>query len=150
MHRLTLIAFAAGCSGAGQLEISPNPVTWGVIDFHQIEPVECDFDEGGCEPTLVRLENVGAAELSLEIPGGHDGETVCIRGWEPGEAITLDPLAPGAYFNLELVVCGYPAGALDTEVTGSYAVRTNDGAGSVPLQYAYTPTRDQGGGDSGF
>lgn len=146
---LMVVLMGVGCS-AGQLEISPNPVTWEVIDFYDAEPVECDFGQGGCEPQLVRLSNAGSAELELELPNGHDGETVCIKGWEPGDPIVLDPLAPGAFFELELVVCGYPAGSLDRLVTGSYTVRTNGGSGAVALEYSYTPTRNIPSDDSGL
>ncbi|MCB9761074.1 MAG: hypothetical protein H6739_14640 [Alphaproteobacteria bacterium] len=144
MRPVILAILLPGCA-AGSLEASPDPLTWGEVDFHDAEPLECDGDEGGCDPQTLNLTNVGAVALTVELPDGYEGDTLCLIGFEPDTPIVLDPLTQEQTYQLRVSVCGYPAGALDTEVTGSFRFVTDGRPEVVEVGWAYTPVRHQDG-----
>ena len=134
-----------GCS-AGSLEITPNPLSCGEVDFHA-EPFDCDPDDGGCGPEDVVLRNAGDADLTITSPG-YDGDYLCIDGHPADTELDLGVLPPGATLLLTTSVCGYNPGDLTSEVSGSIRFST-DGETDPELVWSFTPVRDQGGSDSG-
>lgn len=150
MTRFTLLSLCAGCAG-GSLEVSPNPLRWDdPIDFHNAEPEECDGEQGGCAAQGLALTNVGAKDLLVRIPAGFDGETLCFVGFAAETPIEIPTLPPESTYTLQVSVCGYPAGSLDSEVTGVISFFTDGKPEAVELSYAYTPTRDIPVDDTGF
>jgi hypothetical protein len=135
---MTTFLALLGCS-TGVLEISPNPVVWGEIDFLGGPPEECDDDEGGCAPTTVTLRNSGDADLEVRA-NGYDDAYLCVEGFPDGAALELGSLPPGATYPIVLSVCGYEPGDLTSEVSGSI-VFEHDGDGSASLDWSFTPVR---------
>lgn len=137
---------ALGCA-SGALEITPNPLSFGEIDFQAGPPPECDPDDGGCAPEDVILRNAGDADLTIT-SSGYDGDYLCISGHPADTELDLGVLPPGATLLLKTSVCGYNPGDRDSEVTGTIRFST-DGDSDPELTWTFTPIRDIGGGDSG-
>ena len=137
MTALVLLACASG-----SLEITPNPVVWGEVDFHAGE--DCEPEDGGCDPLDVVLRNAGDGDLELASTAGFDGDHVCVDGHAADTALDLGTLPPAASVILTMSVCGYEPGERDSEVTGSI---TFDGGES--LDWSFTPIRDIAGEDTG-
>lgn len=141
-----MLLLALGCS-QGALEITPNPLSFGVIDFHNGPPAECDEDDGGCAPEDVILRNAGDAEMTIT-SSGYDGDYLCVNGHPPDTELDLGVLPPGATLLLSASVCGYNPGDRDSEVSGEIRFST-DGADDPVLTWSFTPIRDIAGGDTG-
>jgi len=131
-----------GCA-QGSLEITPNPVAFGEVDFHAGE--ECEPEEGGCAPLDVTLRNAGDADLELVSSAGYDGDYLCLSGHAADTELDLGTLPPGAAVILTMSICGYEPGELTSEVDGTIAFDVEGG----DLDWSFTPIRDQGGGDTG-
>ncbi|HJN76878.1 MAG TPA: hypothetical protein QGF58_23320 [Myxococcota bacterium] len=129
----------------GSLEITPNPLSWGEVDFHAGE--NCEDDEGGCSPLDVVLRNAGDADLELTSAQGYDSTYLCIDGYAADAPMELGDLPPGASSILTISVCGYQPGELTSEVSGSIVFELETGDES--LDWSFTPIRNIDGDDTG-
>lgn len=142
-----MILLLLACS-SGSLSISPNPIEWGEIDFHNADPMDCDPEDGGCDPTVVTLLNDGDRDVGISIPGGVDSDHLCVDGFEPDTDMDLGTLGAGSSYNLVIAVCGYEPGERDSEVTGAISIALDSGD-TESLEWSFTPIRNIGGSDSG-
>lgn len=140
---MTLFVLLA-CS-EGSLEVTPNPVAFGEVDFHAGS--NCEPEDGGCAPLEVRLRNSGDADLELVSTDGYDGDYLCIEGHASDTTLDLGSLPPGASAILAMSICGYQPGELTSEVSGS--VEFGVPGGTESIDWSFTPIRDQDGEDTG-
>lgn len=148
MSQWIVTLIAAGCSGDA-LQAEPTEISWGEVDFHEADPTECDGDEGGCSPQEVRLVNTTSKDLTVTVPRGFDGETICFVGHPQGPSVELGIVPADAFLVMTVSVCGYPAGQVDQLVSGDIRVVT-DGGDEVLVPWSYTPIRDIGLVDTGI
>jgi hypothetical protein len=147
---LTLVlGTVAACSSSGTLELNPGTIDWGEVDFHNNECMDCDCADG-CGLTPLFLNNVGEGPLEIQMPNGFDDTHLCIDGYESEKGLNLGTLAPGEFFLLNVSVCGYAAGELNTEaetdprpVTGTLRFTTDGNPADVSGSFSFIPVRNQ-------
>lgn len=150
MTRPLLFALCCGCA-SGSLEVSPNPLVWDEpVDFHDATPRECDGAEGGCAAQALNLTNTGSAELRVRIPAGFDESTICFVGFAADTLVEIPAIPPEATYSLQVSVCGYPTGSLESEVTGVISLTTDGKPEQLDVSFAYTPVRNIPVDDTGF
>jgi hypothetical protein len=147
---LTLVlGTMAACSSSGTLELDPGTLAWGEVDFHNDECMDCDCADG-CGLTPLFLNNVGDGPLDIQMPNGFDDTHLCIDGYESEKGLNLGTLEPGEFFLLNVSVCGYVAGELNTEsetdprpVTGKLRFTTDGNPADVSASFSFVPVRIQ-------
>jgi hypothetical protein len=151
MKPLFLVFFALpmACSSDGVLELDPVSLDWGEVDFHTEECMDCACPDG-CGLTPLFLNNTGEAPLQIHMPNGFDDAHLCIDGYDSESNLDLGILQPGEFFLLNISVCGYEAGELNTEgeeparpVTGSLRFSTDGEPAKASAEFSFVPVRKQ-------
>ncbi len=146
---LTLLGAVVACSSSGTLELDPGTLEWGEVNFHNNECMDCACTDG-CGLTPLFLNNVGEAPLEILMPNGFDDDHLCIDGYESEKGLNLGTLEPGEFFLLNVSVCGYEAGELNTEsetdprpVTGNLRFTTDGNPSDISAPFSFIPVRNQ-------
>lgn len=148
---LTALVFslAWACSSSGTLELDPGTLDWGVVDFHNDACMDCTCTDG-CGLTPLFLNNTGDGPLEIKMPNGFDDAHLCIDGYESEKNLTLGTLEPGEFFLLNVSVCGYEAGELNTEaeevprpVSGALRFSTDGNPAKIDAPFSFVPVRIQ-------
>ena len=137
------------CNAPGQLEIDQERLDWGEVDFHTEECMDCSCADG-CGLTPLLLSNTGEGPLEIEMPNGFDDNHICIDGYDSTSNLALGTLQPGEFFLLNVSVCGYLPGELNTageeparEVSGKLRFATNGTPSMATLDFSFIPVRKQ-------
>ncbi len=141
--------FAAACSSPGVLELNPSSLEWGEVDFHNEACMDCACADG-CGLTQLFLNNTGEGELFVSMPQGFDDAHLCIDGYDSQPNLELGTLQPEEFFLLNVSVCGYEAGELNTPgedparaVSGSLRFTTDGEPAQASIDFSFVPIRDQ-------
>jgi hypothetical protein len=148
---LTTLVFslAWACNSTGTLELDPGSLDWGEVDFHNDACMDCACTDG-CGLTPLFLNNTGDAPLAIQMPLGFDDAHLCIDGYENEKNLDLGTLEPGELFLLNVSVCGYEAGDLNTEteetprpVSGNLRFSTDGNPAQISAPFSFIPVRIQ-------
>lgn len=145
----TTISLFLGCSSQGSLELDPEALEWGEVDFHNDDCMDCACADG-CGLTPLFLNNTGEGALEIKMPNGFDDNHLCIDGYDNEDNLNLGTLEPGEFFLLNVSVCGYEPGELNTEtetearpVTGKLRFTTDGDPAQSDLSFSFIPVRNQ-------
>jgi hypothetical protein len=128
---LTLLACASV-----ELDLSPNPLALGEIDFAAEMPAE------GYAVEDVTVTNVGKGSGTVFLPE-YDTDRLCVTGFADDRdyPVELGPIEPDEHYVLPVAVCGYADGELGTEVETSLDVLVDDDPEPFTLTVTFTPVR---------
>lgn len=138
--KLLPLLLAVACRAPGSLQVDPDALDWGEVDFYEEMP------EGGYDPTTLTLTNTGERSLEVTLPG-FDHEHLCLEGFtDDQEDVALPTLEPGSTYLLVVGVCGYrvegSSSERDTLVEGEITF-THGGEGSpVAVPFSFTPVKN--------
>ena len=136
-------------ASSGILEIDPESLDWGEVDFHTEECMDC-LCADGCGSTQILLTNTGEQSLTVTMPKGFDDEHLCIDGYTSQPNLNIGTLEPEEFFILDVAVCNYQPGELNLPdesparpVSGSLTFSTDGPSGTSTLPFSFTPIRNQ-------
>ena len=145
----TCLFLLTACKASGQLEIDQERLDWGEVDFHTEECMDCSCADG-CGLTPILLNNTGEGPLEIEMPNGFDDNHICIDGYDSTPNLSLGTLQPGEFFLLNVSICGYLPGELNTagedpprEVTGKLRFATDGTPSMATVDFSFIPVRRQ-------
>lgn len=137
---LALLLLAVGCAAEPvDFTISPNPVTFGEVDF------AVEMPEEGYAPIATTLTNNGTYDVTLTLEA-FDEDHLCVQGY-PHDTLpgAMGLVAPGSSYVLNIAVCGYLPGERDAEVSTSVTVGTDADPATLTIPVTFTPVQSMGG-----
>ncbi|MFZ5481335.1 MAG: hypothetical protein ACOZNI_31535 [Myxococcota bacterium] len=128
-----MIFWLVGC-GEVELEFSPGTLAFGEIDF------SAELPEEGYAPETVTITNTGEKAGTLWLPE-YDTERLCLAGFDADREypVELGLAEPGDAYVLDVAVCGFGSGELETEVRIGVDVLVDDDPEPFTLPVTYTP-----------
>lgn len=124
-----------GCSGGLDLDMTPESLDLGTIDF------AVEMPEEGYNPLPVTVRNLGKVDTVLSIVG-DDPDHLCVQGFPDRVApYDLGSLPAGASYTFEVAACGALPGDMDTDVITGLVIGAEGAPAPMELSVTFFSTR---------